>query len=37
MQAEKREQLTALLRAIPPSQAVALARVVESLQRGDAN
>jgi hypothetical protein len=36
MQAEKREQLAALLRAIPPSQAVALARAVEAMQHGNA-
>jgi hypothetical protein len=36
MQVDKREQLAALLRAIPPSQAVALARAVETMQQGDA-
>ncbi len=37
MQAEKREQLAALLRAIPPNQAEALARAVETMRQGDAS
>ncbi len=37
MQAEKREQLAALLRAIPPNKAVALARAVETMLQGDSS
>jgi hypothetical protein len=35
MRAEKLEQLTALLKAIPPDKAVALARAVETMRRSD--
>src|SRR5437899_498888 len=35
MRAEKLEQLTALLKAIPPDKAVALARAVETMQQSD--
>ena len=36
MRAEKLEQLTALLKAIPPDKAVALARAVETMRRSEA-
>lgn len=35
MQTAKRDQLTALLKAIPPDKAVALARAVETMRQGD--
>src|SRR6185369_6047716 len=35
MRAENREQLTALLKALPPDRAVALARALETMRQSD--